>query len=147
MHAAHLKAIAAMLVAVASFAIMDASMKQLAGSYPPLQVASLRALASLPFLLAALAWTGAWHALRLQRPWLHLLRGVLGIVMLGTFVFAVSRMSLANTYALYLCAPLMITALSVPLLGARIPPNRWLAIVAGFSGALIVLQPGGSAFD
>jgi drug/metabolite transporter (DMT)-like permease len=74
----NLNAIAAMLVAVASFAVMDAALKQLSGSYPPLQVASLRAFASLPFLLAALAWTGGWRELRMQRPVLHLLRGLLG---------------------------------------------------------------------
>ncbi len=146
MQPSNLKAIGSMLAAVASFATMDAALKMLSGSYPPLQVACLRALASLPFLLAALAWSGGWRELRMQRPLLHLFRGVLGVVMLSTFVYAVSRMSIANTYALYLCAPLMVTALSVPVLGAYVPLTRWIAIVLGFGGALIVLQPDKAGF-
>lgn len=146
MRPSNLKAIAAMLAAVALFAVMDAAMKHLSASYPPLQVASMRALASLPFLLAALTWSGAWRELRMQRPWLHLLRGGLGVAMLSTFVYALSRMSLANTYALYLCAPLLVTALSVPLLGARVSAGRWAAILVGLGGAMIVLQPSTAGF-
>lgn len=146
MQPTNLKAIASMLFAVASFATMDAALKQLSGSYPPLQVACLRALASLPFLVVALAWNNSWRELRMRRPLLHLFRGLLGVVMLSTFVYAVSRMSIANTYALYLCAPLMVTALSVPFLGVQVPLTRWIAIVLGFGGALIVLQPDKSGF-
>ena len=147
MQPSNVKAIVAMLAAVASFAVMDAALKQLSGSYPALQVACLRALASMPFLLVALAWKGNWRALRMNRPYLQLFRGALGVVMLSTFVFAVSHMSLANTYALYLCAPLMVTALSGPVLGAQVPLTRWLAIIAGFCGAMVVLQPASTGFD
>jgi drug/metabolite transporter (DMT)-like permease len=136
-----------MLAAVALFAVMDASLKQLSASYPPLQVASMRAFASMPFLLGALVWTGSWRELRMRRPGLHLMRGLLGIAMLSTFVYAVSRMSIANTYALYLCGPLMVTGLSVPLLGARVSASRWAAIAIGLGGAMFVLQPNASGFE
>ena len=141
MRPANLKAIAAMLAAVVSFSIMDALLKHLSGSYAPLQVTSLRALASLPFVLMLLAWNNGWSDLRVTRPGLHALRGALGVLMLVTFVFAVSRMSMANTYALFLCAPLLVAALSGPLLGNLVPPSRWLAIVVGLIGAVVVLQP------
>ncbi len=136
-----------MLAAVGSFAVMDATMKGLAGGYSPTQVSTMRALASLPFLLATIAWSGAWRELRMQRPGLHLLRGVLGVIMLSTFVYAIARMSMANTYALYLSAPLIVTALSVPVLGARVSPIRWAAIVIGLGGALIVLRPSTSGMS
>jgi drug/metabolite transporter (DMT)-like permease len=140
----NLKAIGFMLAAVASFAFMDASMKQLAEHYSPMQVTFLRGAASLPFLLAALAWSGAWGELRSVRPGLQLLRGLLGIVMLVTFIYALQRLTLADTYAVFMCAPLLVTALSVPLLGERVPLRRWGAVSVGLLGVLVVLQPTGA---
>lgn len=133
-----------MLAAVGSFAVMDASMKQLAGDYSPAQVTAMRAAASLPFVLASVAWSGAWRDLVPRNYALHLLRGALGIAMLMSFIYALQRLSLADTYAIYMCAPLLVTALSLPLLGEAVPVRRWLAIVAGFTGVLVVLQPSGS---
>jgi drug/metabolite transporter (DMT)-like permease len=66
---------------------------------------------------------------------------VLGITMLSSFIFAVHRLSLAQTYSLYLASPLLMTALSGPIYGDRVPLKRWLAIVAGLGGVLVILQP------
>jgi drug/metabolite transporter (DMT)-like permease len=66
--------------------------------------------------------------------------------MLASFVFAVHRLTLAQTYSLFLAAPLLMTALSVPLLGERVSGRRWCAILAGMSGVLVVLQPWGKGF-
>ncbi len=143
MTAVTLRGIAAMLAAVGCFALMDAALKTLAGRYGPMQVAFLRALASLPFLLAAAAWSGAWAELRMVRWPLQLLRGLLGVAMLGGFVYAVAELSLANTYAVFLCAPLVVAALSWPLLGERVPLRRLLAILVGLGGVLIALRPTG----
>jgi drug/metabolite transporter (DMT)-like permease len=142
----NLRGIVSMLAAVGSFALMDAGLKRLAADYSPMQVTFLRAVASLPFLLVAAGWSRQWAQLAMRRPVLHLLRGVLGVIMLSTFVYAVSQLSLANTYAVYLCAPLLVTALSVPLLGDRVTTRRWVAIAIGLCGALIVLRPGGDGF-
>lgn len=143
MTAVTLRGIAAMLAAVGCFALMDAALKTLAGRYGPMQVAFLRALASLPFLLAAAAWSDAWAELRMVRWPLQLLRGLLGVAMLGGFVYAVAELSLANTYAVFLCAPLVVAALSWPLLGERVPLRRLLAILVGLGGVLIALRPTG----
>jgi EamA domain-containing membrane protein RarD len=70
MQASNLQGILAMLAAVAVFSIMDASMKQLALTYPPLQVSCLRGLASLPFMLLAVAWFGRWRDL-IPRRWVR----------------------------------------------------------------------------
>lgn len=141
--ASTLRGVAAMLAAVGCFALMDAALKTLAASYAPMQVAFLRALASLPFLLIAAAWSGAWAELRVVRWPLQLLRGLLGVAMLGGFVYAVAELSLANTYAVFLCAPLIVAALSWPMLGERVPMRRVLAIVIGLGGVLIALRPTG----
>lgn len=143
MNATTLRGILAMLAAVGCFALMDAALKSLASSYAPMQVAFLRALASLPFLLAATAWSRAWPELRMVRWPLQLLRGLLGVAMLVGFVYAVAELSLANTYAVFLCAPLVVAALSWPLLGERVPRRRMLAILLGLIGVLIALRPTG----
>jgi drug/metabolite transporter (DMT)-like permease len=85
---------------------------------------------------------GLRAVLRVRWP-LHLLRGVLSVMMMTTFVYALGRMPLSTAYSAFFVAPLMITALSVPLLGERVGPRRWTAIVVGLIGVLVVLRPSG----
>jgi drug/metabolite transporter (DMT)-like permease len=132
-----------MVAAVFIFSIMDSLMKRLSSHYGPLQISSLRCISSWLFLLLPIAWQRSWAALRLRNPMLHLFRGMLGIGMLGGFVFAVHRLSLAQTYSLFLAAPLLMTALSVPIHGDKVTGKRWLAIAAGLCGVLVILQPWG----
>jgi drug/metabolite transporter (DMT)-like permease len=136
-----LAGMAAMLTGVAAFALMDAGLKLLTAHYPAAQVAALRGLAALPVVFM---W--AWYAgglgqlLRVRWP-LHLIRGVLSVVMMITFTFALKELSLAKTYALFFIAPLLIALMSMPMLGEPVRRAQWLAIVVGFGGVLIVLKP------
>ena len=137
------RAMLAMLVAVALFALMDAGLKQLTTHYPPLQVAALRGAASLPFVLAwALATVGIAPLLRVRWS-LHLLRGVLGVTMMATFVYAIRSLPLSTAYSIFFVAPLLITVLSVPMLGEKVGPRRWTAIGVGLIGVLVLLRPTG----
>jgi drug/metabolite transporter (DMT)-like permease len=138
---ARLRAIAYMLAAVAVFSCMDALLKLLSAWYPPLQVAVLRGAASLPFTLLPLVFSGRLGELRPRRWPMHLLRGVLTAVLLGSFIYAVRELSLANAYAVFLSAPLIVAALSVPLLGERGNARTWVAILAGLAGVIIMLRP------
>ena len=132
-----------MLVSVALFALMDAGLKTLSAHYPPFQVAAMRGLSSLPLVLGwALASAGPGALLRVRWP-LHLVRGVLGIVMMASFVYALKRLPLSTAYSIFFVAPLLITALSVPILGERVGPRRWTAIAVGLLGVLVVLRPTG----
>lgn len=133
-----------MLAAVLMFALMDAGLKALSAHYPPLQVATLRGLSSLPLVLAwVLLSSGLRPLLRIRWP-LHLLRGVLGILMMGSFVYALKRLPLSTAYSIFFVAPLLITALSVPILGEKVGPRRWTAIAVGLLGVLTVLRPTGA---
>lgn len=142
----HLRGIGAMLVAIAFFSFMDALMKGLTVHYPALQVASLRGFASIPFVLAAVAVRGRWGRLRPVNIRLHLVRGVLAIVMLAGFIYALARLSMSDAYSLFMCAPLLVTALSVPLLGEKVRAPQWIAIAVGLAGALVMLRPTGAGF-
>src|SRR5689334_6566803 len=133
-----------MLTAVATFSIMDLSIKQLSAWYPEIQVTFLRGAASVPLLILATLVQGKWRELIPHRWDLHLVRGVLGVLMLWLFVFAVKALSLADAYSLFMSAPLMMTALSVPLLREYVGWRRWCAVLVGLIGVIIVLRPSGT---
>ena len=138
-----MRAVWAMLFAVGVFSLMDAGLKQLTTHYPPLQVAALRGAASLPFVLGwALATVGVRPLLRVRWS-LHLLRGGLGITMMVSFVYAIGSLPLSTAYSIFFVAPLLITALSVPMLGEKVGPRRWTAIALGLVGVLVLLRPSG----
>lgn len=134
----------AMLVAVAMFSLMDAGLKVLSAHYAPLQVASLRGLVSLPLVLLWCALRGGFGQLLQVRWSLHLWRGALSVLMLAAFAYALRSLPLADAYAIFFVAPLLITALAVPLLGERVDAPRWVAIGVGLLGVLIVLRPSGA---
>lgn len=139
----NLSGILIMLLAVGVFALMDAGLKLLAPHYPAAQVSTLRGAASIPFVLVWVLLTiGPRALLRVRWP-LHLLRGVLAVGMMVTFIYAIARMPLTTAYTLFFVAPLMITALSVPILGERVGPRRWIAIAVGMLGVIVVMRPTG----
>ncbi len=138
-----LRGVAYMVSAVFIFSIMDSLLKRLSDHYGPLQISCLRCVSSWLFLLLPIAWQKNWSELRPRNAPLHLFRAALGVGMLASFVFAVHRLSLAQTYSLFLAAPLLMTALSVPIHGEKVPIKRWLAIVVGLGGVLFILQPWG----
>ena len=145
--AENLRGIAAMLAAVAAFAGMDTVLKVLAGHYPPMQVGALRGASSLPFVVLSVAVFGRWRELRPVRLSLHLARGVLALVMLAGFIYAVKLLSLADAYSIFFVAPLLVTALAVPLLGESVDWRRWTAIGVGLAGVLAMLRPSGSSLS
>jgi drug/metabolite transporter (DMT)-like permease len=139
----NLRGILAMLLAVALFSVMDAQLKLLAGTYGPLQVAFMRGVTSLPFVLLPVVLRGRIARLRPVNLRLHLLRGVLSILMLGSFIYAVRESSLATTYSIFMFAPLLVAAISVPLLGERVAGAQWTAIAVGLGGVLLMVAPRG----
>jgi len=140
------RGIAAMLVAVAAFSLMDAVLKTLTGSYPALQVAALRGLAALPLVCVYVVWRREAGLLLRVRWRLHLFRGLIGILMLSLFSFSLRALGLAEAYAIFFIAPLLITMLSIPVLGEKVAPLHWVAIAVGMLGVWIALRPDGEAF-
>jgi drug/metabolite transporter (DMT)-like permease len=141
---ARLKGIACMLIAVGAFACMDSLLKFLAGHYSAMQVSAMRGFASLPFILVPLLFSRSFAELKPVRWKMHVMRGVLSVFVLGLFVYAIRVLSLADAYAIFLSAPLIVTALSVPILRERVGWQRWLAIGIGLSGVLVMLRPSAS---
>jgi drug/metabolite transporter (DMT)-like permease len=130
-----------MIAAVTVFSGMDALLKGLAAHYPPLEVAVMRGACSLPFMLLPVAWSGRWRSLKPRRLPMHVLRAVLLVVTLFGFIYALRALSLANAYAVFLSAPLIVTALSAVLLREHADAGNWGAILVGLVGVLVMLHP------
>ncbi|MEJ8847716.1 DMT family transporter [Variovorax rhizosphaerae] len=143
-----LRGIAAMLLACAFFACMDALLKNLAGHYAPVQVMALRGLTALPLVCLYIAWRREAAAVfnRRLRWRLHLLRAVLTMTMLVLFVYGLKTLGLAEAYTLSFIAPLLMVLIAVPMLGESVQPRHWLAIGLGFVGVVIALRPEQGAF-
>lgn len=148
MQTENMRGIVLMLLSMAVLSVMDAIMKELTAHYPSLQIAALRGLVSLPFVIAWILWQrrGVAALLRVRWGW-HVARGLLGVLMLTSFIYAIGTMPLSQAYTLFFVAPLMITALSVPLLGEKVGWRRWAAVLVGFGGVVIVMRPGFAAFN
>jgi len=136
-----------MLLAVTFFSMGDAGAKWLSADYPVLQVVFLRSIAALLPLGFYLWLRAGMGSLRTRHPAKHLLRSLLGIGFVSCLFYAYAHMPLANVVAIHFAAPLFITALSMPLLGERVGPWRWSAVLVGFIGVLIMVRPRGVDFN
>ncbi|MGK9164766.1 DMT family transporter [Inquilinus limosus] len=123
--------------------VMDAMIKWLSADYPIAQIVFFRATIGLIPTLVMLYRPPGLEALRTRRVGAHLLRGLVGLVGTFGFFWAFAVMPLADAYAIGFAAPMFITAMSVPILGERVGLKRWLAVLVGFAGVLIMIRPGG----
>ncbi|WP_316013776.1 DMT family transporter [Roseobacter sp. HKCCA0434] len=130
------------LAGFAAFASHDALIKLLGGGYAIFQIAFFSVLFGFPIMMMMLIRDGARDNLRPHHPWWVALRTGLGIVTgFGAF-YAFTTLPLTQVYAILFSQPLIITALSVPMLGERVGPRRWAAVVLGLIGVMVVLRPG-----
>lgn len=142
-----LRGIYSKLVAIFLFASMDAIVKEIGAHYPTLQSLFLRTL----FGLVPLAWVihaaGGLTTLRSRQPGLQAVRTVIAFGTLFGFFYLFPLMPLAELYAVSFAAPLLMTALSVPILRERVGWRRWAAVAVGFVGVLIIVRPGAATFQ
>ena len=142
-----LRGIALICLAVLLFASHDALSKYLSGFYPIVMVVWARYVVhTLLMLVVFVPRTGLSAVVRTRRPLLQLARA---LCLIGTsllFTTGLRYIPLAEATAVNFLAPLLVTALSVPLLGERVSRGQWIAVLAGFVGVLIVIRPGGALF-
>lgn len=139
--------VAFLLTGIAVISVQDLILKLLSGAYPLHQAMVLRSLAAIPALLLLALWDGGPRTLA-SAGWRGMAaRGILNLFAYTCYYLALAALPLATTVALFFTAPLFITALSVPFLGERVTPARWLALVGGFAGVLIIVRPGSDVFE
>lgn len=130
-----------MCLSTVAFAIMHASVRFVSTDLPPFQIAFFRNLFGLAFLVPFLVGAG-FAQMRTQRFGLHALRGLINVSAMLMFFTSLSITPLATVTALSFTAPIFAALLSVFFLGERFRLYRWMAIIVGFLGMLIILRPG-----
>ncbi|EPX80530.1 DMT family transporter [Salipiger mucosus] len=143
----HVQGILLMCVGVACLTTNDAIAKTLTSGYSPLQILFLRNVIALPATIAIALFMRGPSALRSHRPQAHLLRGALWVGATMMFFTSFIYLELAEATALIFVAPVFITLISALFLGEEVGWRRWLAVLAGFAGVLVVIRPGGAAFQ
>lgn len=139
-------AISFLLLGTAGGLSLDICAKWLLADYPLEQFVFLRSLFGVVIYFLIIRWNGGFSALRTRRWKWHALRTALACGAMFGFFYGVSRMPLVNALTIAFVAPLIVTALSVPILGEKVGWRRWLAVVVGFVGMLVVLRPGPDMF-
>lgn len=121
---------------------LDLCAKAILETYPLEQFVFLRSFIGIVLFMTLARQFGGVASLVTRRWRWHLLRTLLASGAMFGFFFGLSRMPLIDALTLGFTAPLIMTALSVPLLGERVGWRRWLAVIAGFAGVLMILRPG-----
>lgn len=134
-------AIATMLFAVFLMVVLDVVAKVLLVTYSVMQVTFLRAAFALVIVGVANYLANGKDSFRTEVKNWHLLRTILMSISTVTFFAALALIPLVNVMVIVFIAPILITALSGPLLGEQVGPFRWFAVVIGFIGMLIILKP------
>ena len=126
----------------AAFASHDAVIKVLGGTYSAFQIVFFSVLLAFPLVTIMLMRDATPGTLLPRHPWWSALRSASVVVSGPCAFYAFSVLPLAQVYAILFAAPLLITVLSIPILGETVRLRRWLAVIVGLVGVFIVLRPG-----
>jgi drug/metabolite transporter (DMT)-like permease len=140
------KGIVLIVLATFLFASHDALSKYLSGFFPVIMVVWARYLIHTLLMAGIFLPQSGLRVLRSKRPLLQLLRALCLLSTSLLFTSALLFIPLAEATAVNFLAPVLVTALSVPLLGEQVTRGQWLAVICGFVGVLIIVHPGGELF-
>ncbi len=135
-----------MLLGIFLFALNDALGKWLVATYSVGQLLLVRSAAALLFLAPFLRGDTLRALVRAPRPGIQLLRALFATFEVACFYWALAYMPLADVMTFYLAGPIYVTAISPWLLGEHVGWRQWLAVIAGFIGVLIALDPSAGSF-
>ncbi len=131
------------------FAMQDGLSRHLAGEYNVAMIIMIRFWFFAAFVLALAARQpgGIRAAARTRRPLTQIARGVILAVEILVMVAAFTILGLTESHAVFAVYPLLVAALSGPILGEKVGWRRWTAIGIGFLGVVVILQPGSGVFQ
>ena len=138
-----------MIATMIVFSIQDGLSRYLAESYNVISVVMIRYMFFMLFVMAYSARLpgGIIGVATSRQTGLQIARGILLVAQIYVAVLSFSTVGLVNFHAVFASYPLMVMALSVPILGEVVGWRRWLAVSIGFIGVLIILRPGSAMFD
>ncbi len=129
------------------FSLQDVLMKYLSTQYAVTQVVLLRCLVSGLVLFGLVVWRTGMNGFSVKRPFLIYLRGTLMFASYICFFLALAALPIAIAVALVFTTPMIVTALSAPILGEKVGGRRWVAVLFGFAGVLLINRPTAEGFD
>jgi drug/metabolite transporter (DMT)-like permease len=143
----NMQGVAFLVLAMLIFSLQDIAVKWIGGNYPVLEIVTFRSLIALPLTLLLFRYEGGQGLPTTQRNMLEYIRGVFYFLSYTTYFMGLAALPLAEIAAIKFSGPLMITILSVMMLGETVGPRRWLALFVGFMGVLLIVRPGVAAFN
>ena len=129
------------------FSLQDIAVKWIGGDYPVLEIVTFRSLIALPLTLLFFRYEGGRGLPTTKRHKLEYVRGLFYFLSYTTHFMGLAALPLAEIAAIKFSGPLMITSLSVVMLGEKVGPRRWLALLVGFMGVLLIVRPGLAGFN
>lgn len=142
-----LRSLMLMAIGILLLTANDAVSKYLVQNHPVGQVVGLRQAGTLLVLIPYLMFFSRWNLLRVVDLSGQLQRGVLFITGSVLIVWSFAKLPLATAITMLYVSPIFMVILSVPLLGERISRHRWVAVIGGFAGVLIIMRPGSAGFE
>lgn len=142
-----LRAILAILFSVSCFSVLNAISKTLTQHYPVAEVVWARYFVAFGFMLVMFLPRSGLNLFRWHNVGSQIIRGLLLFASSFLYFHGLVHMPLATAASISLCSPLIVTALSARFLGEPVGTKRWIAVMVGFAGALIVVRPGSASFN
>ncbi len=124
------------------FSFQDIIVKLLSSTFPVHELVLIRGLVAAPLIFLYVHYDSGFQTLLVKRPWTHFVRSICMFGAYMAFYLALAAIPLTTAVALFFTAPLIITALSIPMLGEYVGWRRWLGVLFGFCGVLVILRPG-----
>ena len=143
----NVKGVGLLVLAMFVLSLQDIAIKWIGGDYPILEIVIFRNLIALPCTLLLFRLEGGKGLPTTQRHKLEYVRGFLLFLSFTTYMMGLAALPLADVAAIRNSAPLFITFLSVVMLGEKVGPRRWLALIVGFVGVLLIVRPGAATFN
>ncbi|MDW3205896.1 MAG: DMT family transporter [Alphaproteobacteria bacterium] len=129
------------------FSFQDVIVRELSGGYPVHQLIFLRGTLAIWMMGFYVYWRYGAAGFRISRPWLVLLRGLIGVTCFTLYYLALAKLTLADTVTITFASPIVIALLAVLVLKEPVGWRRWCAIFFGFTGVVVVVGPTGKFDD
>ncbi|MBL8063719.1 MAG: DMT family transporter [Anaerolineales bacterium] len=143
----NLKGIGFLLLAMLIGSLQAVAVKWIGGNYSVLEIVTFRSLIALPITLLFFRLEGGKGLPTTRQPKLQYVRGIFLFLSYTTFMMGLAALPLADVEAIRFSGPLMITILSVFMLSEKVELQRWLALIVGFAGILLIVKPGSTNFN
>ena len=142
-----LRGILLITAGIVVFGAQDVIIRLLSGDYAAMEIMFIRGLVALLPMALFVHWEGGLASLKIRHPFINLLRGLLMVCSYTAYYMSLAAMPIAEVTAIFFVSPLIITLFSVLFLGETVGPRRWAAVIAGFAGVLVIVQPGAKDLD